>query len=54
MLAKLDNLPDKLGTIETLLADTGYFSEANVQACVAAEIDPLVAMGRAGQRFRQA
>src|SRR6476469_6937900 len=36
MLAKLDNL----------LADTGYFSEANVQACVAAEIDPLLAMGR--------
>ncbi|HVQ04694.1 MAG TPA: IS1182 family transposase [Burkholderiaceae bacterium] len=46
MLAKLDNLPDELGAIETLLADTGYFSEANVQACVAAEIDPLLAMGR--------
>jgi hypothetical protein len=26
--------------------DTGYFSEANVQACVAADIDPLLAMGR--------
>ena len=46
MLAKLDNLPDELGAIATLLADTGYFSEANVQACVAAEIDPLIAMGR--------
>jgi transposase len=46
MLAKLDALPDELGTIETLLADTGYFSEANVQACVAAEIDPLIAIGR--------
>src|SRR5689334_3151604 len=46
MLAKLDALPDELGTIETLLADTGYFSEANVQACVAAQIDPLIAMGR--------
>jgi transposase len=46
MLAKLDNLPDELGTIETLLADTGYFSEANVQAGVAAAIDPLIAMGR--------
>jgi transposase len=46
MLAKLDTLPDELGAIETLLADTGYFSEANVQACVAAEIDPLIAMGR--------
>ena len=46
MLEKLDALPEELGTIETLLADTGYFSAANVQACVAAEIDPLIAMGR--------
>jgi hypothetical protein len=46
MLEKLDALPDELGAIETLLADTGYFSAANVQACVAAEIDPLIAMGR--------
>jgi hypothetical protein len=46
MLAKLDALPEELGAIETLLADTGYFSAANVQACVAAAIDPLIAMGR--------
>ena len=46
MLAKLDALPEELGAIETLLADTGYFSEANVQACAAAAIDPLIAMGR--------
>jgi hypothetical protein len=46
MLDKLDQLPDELGAIETLLADTGYFSAANVQACVAAAIDPLIAMGR--------
>src|SRR5947209_4985658 len=46
MLAKLDTLPDELGAIETLLADTGYFSAANVQARVAAAIDPLIAMGR--------
>src|SRR3954453_10155134 len=46
MLEKLDTLPDELGAIDTLLADTGYFSAANVQACVAAEIDPLIAMGR--------
>jgi transposase len=46
MLEKLDKLPEELGAVETLLADTGYFSEANVQACVAAEIDPLIAMGR--------
>jgi transposase len=46
MLETLDTLPEELGAVETLLADTGYFSEANVQACVAAEIDPLIAMGR--------
>jgi hypothetical protein len=46
MLKKLDELPEELGEIETLLADTGHFSEANVQACVSAEIDPLIAMGR--------
>jgi transposase len=46
MLDKLDQLPDELGGIETLLANTGYFSAANVQACVAAAIDPLIAMGR--------
>jgi Transposase DDE domain/Transposase domain (DUF772) len=46
MLDKLTALPAALGEAETLLADTGYFSEANVQACVAAGIDPLLAMGR--------
>jgi hypothetical protein len=46
MLEKLDALPDEVGEVETLLADNGYFSEANVQACVAAAIDPLIAMGR--------
>jgi transposase len=46
MLDRLAALPPELGQVETLLADTGYFSEANVQACVAADIDPLLAMGR--------
>src|SRR4051794_3542200 len=46
MLGKLEKLPDALGTIKTLLADPGFFSEANVRACVGAEIDPLIAMGR--------
>ena len=46
MLDRLSALPEALGEIETLLADTGYFSEVNVQACVAAEIEPLIAMGR--------
>jgi transposase len=46
MLGKLGALPQELGEVETLLADTGYFSEANVAACVKAEVDPLIAMGR--------
>jgi len=46
MLGRLGALPAELGKTETLLADTGYFSAANVQACVAARVDPLIAMGR--------
>ena len=46
MLGQLAVLPAELGQVETLLADTGYCSEANVQACAAAGIDPLMAMGR--------
>jgi transposase len=46
MLVRLNALPEELGKTETLLADTGYFSEANVVACVAAEVEPLIAMGR--------
>jgi hypothetical protein len=46
MLGKLEALPEALGKTASVLADTGYFSEANVQACVAAEIEPLIAMGR--------
>ena len=46
MLGKLCAMPEELSKAETLLADTGYFSAANVQACVAAGIDPLIAMGR--------
>ena len=46
MLGKIAALPDELGKAEALLADNGYFSEANVNACAAAGIDPLIAMGR--------
>ena len=46
MLNQIDALPDELGEVDTLLADTGYFSAANVAACAAAGIDPLIAMGR--------
>src|ERR1700676_3245025 len=46
MLDKISALPDELGQAETLLADSGYFSEANVEACVAAGIEPLIPQGR--------
>ena len=46
MLGKLAELPDELGKVGDLLADNGYFSEANVNACAAAGIEPVIAMGR--------
>jgi transposase len=46
MLDKLGALPEELGKPLTLLADNGYFSEANVVACQAAEVEPLIAAGR--------
>ncbi len=46
MLDTLAALPEALGQAEALLADTGYFSAANVEACAAAGIDPLTAPGR--------
>ena len=46
MLARLTRLPQALGKPETLLADSGYFSAANVTACAAAGIAPLIALGR--------
>ena len=45
-LDKLDALPDALGDVESLLADTGYFSGANVEACEKAGVKPVIAMGR--------
>lgn len=46
MLGKIGALSEELGEPETLLADAGYFSAANVEACAAAGIEPLIAMGR--------
>jgi transposase len=46
MLDKIADLPEALGEVGELLADNGYFSEANVNACAAAGIDPVIAMGR--------
>ena len=46
MLAKLQALPEELNQPEKFLADSGYFSEKNVEACEAARIEPLIAVGR--------
>jgi hypothetical protein len=46
MLNKVVALPEALGKAETLLADNGYFSAANVTACTEAGVVPLIAMGR--------
>ena len=48
MLAKMAALPEELGEPDVILADNGYFSEANVNACAAAGIAPLIALGRDG------
>lgn len=45
-LEKLAALPDALGKPTDLLADTGYFSAANVALCVEQQIAPLLAMKR--------
>lgn len=46
VLEKLGNLPPELGCASDLLADTGYFSAANVVACTAQAIAPLLAIKR--------
>jgi transposase len=46
MLETLATLPKDLGQVTALLADTGYFSAANVDACLNAQIEPLLASAR--------
>ena len=46
MLEQLAALPEELGTVAQLLADTGYFSAGNVAACEAAGVEPLIAVAR--------
>ncbi len=45
-LTKLNTLPEELGKVTDLLADTGYFSGDNVKACVEDNIQPLLAVAR--------
>ena len=67
MLCKIAELSGELGEVGELLACTGcrswalygYFSEGNVNACAAAGIEPVIAMGREahhpslGERFAE-
>jgi transposase len=46
ILSELKELPAHLGQPNTLLADNGYFSKDNIQACVKQKIEPLIALGR--------
>jgi transposase len=41
-LEAISHLPEALGKAETLLADTGYFSEANVEKCAKANLVPFI------------
>ncbi|MEX0828087.1 MAG: IS1182 family transposase [Haliea sp.] len=45
-LSRLCALPEVLGIATDLLADTGYFSQANVQACLGSNIQPSLAVAR--------
>jgi transposase len=60
MLGKIGALPEELGEAENLLADSGYYSAGNVEACKKAGIEPMIAMGRQphhpplNERFKKA
>lgn len=46
MVKKMQANPEGLNQPNTLLADTGYFSEKNVETCIEAKITPLIAVKR--------
>jgi transposase len=46
MIKVLQEQAPKLGDAKTLIADTGYYSENNIKACVDAKIDPLLCVAR--------
>ncbi len=45
-LERLDALPEALGAVDALLADTGYHSQENLERCAAAGIDPYIPEAR--------
>jgi len=46
VVERLAKLPDELGEITKVVADTGYYSEHNVKVCEQHELQPLIAHGR--------
>ena len=46
VLASLNGLPEQLGTIDTILADSGYFSDNNVASCEQSGIEPYIPPNR--------
>ncbi|MCP4010989.1 MAG: transposase, partial [Proteobacteria bacterium] len=57
-LTRLQEMEDSLGKADGLLADAGYFSEANVKRCEAEELTPYISDNRErhnlpwGERFK--
>lgn len=45
-LKQIAALPEMLGEVQTLVADNGFFSQANVVACAQTGIEPLLAIKR--------
>jgi Transposase and inactivated derivatives len=45
-LERLATLPEELGAVTDLIADSGYFSEANVAACEKQALTPYIAIDR--------
>ena len=46
MLVTLQGQAEALGAVECLIADSGFGSQKNIEACEAAGIDPLIAVAR--------
>jgi transposase len=45
-VANLKALPEKLGTVDAVASDNGFYSEANVELCERHKITPYIAFGR--------
>jgi transposase len=45
-LERLNALPEALGEVDALLADTGYYSQANLEQCATAGVEPYIPEAR--------